>query len=210
MESAIDSSRAASSCPHQKSGGRRVRLPIRRRLPDHSQGLRARLQIGFLLLNLWIGFQFYLWVRAHETGANPHPFSRPPGVDGWLPIASLMGLKSLLVTGKWPQIHPAGVILLLAFAALSFTFRKSFCGWLCPIGTLSEALGQFGHRLLGGSFALPRWIDVPLRGIKYLLLGLFVYAVAEMSPAAIHAFLESPYGIVADSRCSTSSVFRAA
>jgi len=37
-----------------------------------------------------------------------------------------------------------------------------------------------------------------LRGLKYLLLGLFLYAVGAMSAAAIAAFLASPYGLVAD------------
>jgi polyferredoxin len=34
--------------------------------------------------------------------------------------------------------------------------------------------------------------------LKYLLLGLFVYAVGSMSADAIAGFLESPYGYVAD------------
>ena len=38
----------------------------------------------------------------------------------------------------------------------------------------------------------------PLRGLKYILLGLFLYAVACMSVEGIRAFLEGPYGLVAD------------
>ncbi len=34
--------------------------------------------------------------------------------------------------------------------------------------------------------------------MKYILLGLFLYAVASMSVAAIRAFLEGPYGVIAD------------
>jgi polyferredoxin len=39
---------------------------------------------------------------------------------------------------------------------------------------------------------------VALRSLKYVLLALFLYAVGYMSVAAIHAFLEGPYGIVDD------------
>jgi polyferredoxin len=39
---------------------------------------------------------------------------------------------------------------------------------------------------------------IPLRGLKYLLLALFVYAVVSMPPIAIRAFLSGPYGVVAD------------
>jgi polyferredoxin len=47
-------------------------------------------------------------------------------------------------------------------------------------------------------FFPPRWVDVPLRGLKYILLGLFVWAVGSMSAASIHAFLSGPYGLVSD------------
>jgi polyferredoxin len=45
---------------------------------------------------------------------------------------------------------------------------------------------------------LPKWIDIPLRSLKYLLLGLFLYAVASLSTGGLASFLESPYGLVAD------------
>jgi polyferredoxin len=45
---------------------------------------------------------------------------------------------------------------------------------------------------------LPCWLDVALRGLKYILLALFVYAVASMPVDAIRAFLQGPYGIVDD------------
>ena len=37
-----------------------------------------------------------------------------------------------------------------------------------------------------------------LRSLKYLLLGLFLYAVAPCPSSAIRAFLEGPYGMVDD------------
>lgn len=165
---------------------------------DYSQALRRAVQFVFLALNLWIGIEFYLFVRYYETGGRSTWASRPPGIEGWLPIASLMNLKVWLLTGKIPVLHPAGLFLLIAFLATSWIFRKSFCGWLCPVGTVSEYLWRLGHRLFRRNFNLPRGVDIGLRGIKYLLLGLFVYAVASMPVAAIRAFLEGPYGVVDD------------
>ncbi len=170
----------------------------RRALREHSQALRRTVQLTFLLLNGWIGIQFYLFVRYFETGGASLRVGRPAGVEGWLPIASLMNSKVLLLTGQLPRIHPAGTLLLLAFLATSLLFRKSFCGWLCPIGTLSEYLGRLGRKLFGRNFRLPRWLDIPLRGIKYILMGLFVYVVVSMSVPAIRQFLESSYGMVDD------------
>ncbi len=174
------------------------RKPFIRRRGDRSQLLRHAFQAGFLLLNLWIGAQFYLFVRYWETGERGVRVPRPPGVEGWLPIAGLMNLKYLLVTGSVPSIHPAGLFLLLAFLTISFVFRKSFCSWLCPIGTLSEWLWQGGRALFKRNLEPPRWLDIPLRSLKYGLLGLFVWVIAGMSAAALREFLTSPYGLVAD------------
>ena len=170
----------------------------KRARPDYSQKLRRTIQFSFLLLNLWIGIQFFLFVRYYETGGQSMQVSRPAGVEGWLPIASLMNLKVLLATGKLPRLHPAGTLLLIAFLAASLIFRKAFCGWLCPVGTVSESLWRLGRKIFKGNFRLPRWFDIPLRGIKYLLLGLFLYVVAVMAVPAIREFLESPYGMVDD------------
>ena len=81
---------------------------------------------------------------------------------------------------------------------MSWLFRKSFCGWLCPVGTVSEYLWRLGRRTFGRNFRLPRRLDIALRSLKYILLGLFVYAVGSMSVPAIRAFLEGPYGMVDD------------
>jgi len=171
---------------------------VRRTDRDYSQKLRLGFQSAFLALNAWLGVQFYFWVRHFETsGASPY-VNRPAGVEGWLPIAGMMNLKYFVVTGHVPALHPAAMFLLITFLSIAFLFRKAFCSWLCPVGTLSEHLGKFGKRLFGRNFHLARWADIPLRGLKYLLLGFFVWAVSSMSASAIAAFMRSPYGVVAD------------
>jgi polyferredoxin len=97
--------------------------------------------------------------------------SRPAGVEGWLPIAGLMNLKYLLVTGRAPAVHPAAMFLLIGFLLMSVLMKKAFCGWLCPVGTFSEMLWKAGRKVFGRNFQVPRWLDRELRGLKYLLLG---------------------------------------
>lgn len=171
---------------------------IRRTDIDRSQLYRCLFQGAFLLLNLWLGTKFYLWVRQFELGNIQAVLQRPAGVEGWLPIAGLMNLKYWILSGQIPRVHPAALFLLLTFLALAFLFRKAFCSWLCPIGTLSEYLWRAGKRLFGRNFLLPRWIDLPLRGLKYFLLGFFLWAISTMSVAGIRDFMLSPYGLIAD------------
>ncbi len=178
--------------------GKRVRKKLVRRTEgDHSQRLRRGFQLAFLLLNIYLGAVFYFWVRAYEAGGAPG-LERPAGVEGYLPIAGLMNVKYWLLSGRVPAIHPAAMFLLIAFLATAFFFRKAFCSWLCPVGTLSEYLWRLGCKLFRRNFRLPRWLDIPLRGLKYLLLAFFVWAVAGMSMAEIASFMRSPYGLIAD------------
>ncbi len=176
----------------------RTKKKLKRRLDrDYSQLARRSYQAAFLLLNVWLGGAFYFWVRRLETGASSADITPPPGIDGWLPIAGLMNLKYFLLTGLVPSIHPAAMFLLVTFLAMSFLFRKAFCSWLCPVGTLSEYLGLLGQKIFGRNFRIWRWIDIPLRGLKYFLLGFFVWAISSMSAAAIANFMRSDYGLVA-------------
>jgi polyferredoxin len=181
-----------------KSAAKAKKKLIRRTDRDYSQMVRRSFQGAFLLLNVWIGSIFYSWVRQFEPGGAPTSWPRPAGVEGWLPIAGLMNLKYLVLTHRVPSLHPAGMFLLISFLAMSFLFRKAFCSWLCPVGTISEYLWQLGRKLFRRNFHLPRWLDVGLRGLKYLLLGFFVWAVSSMAAGEIAAFMNSPYGVIAD------------
>jgi polyferredoxin len=171
---------------------------IRRNGQDHSQNTRHLFQILFVILNLWIGMEFYRFTVSFELAALHSSAGRPPGVEGWLPIAALMNLRYLIFSGHFPTIHPAGLVLLLTFIVISWVWGKSFCSWLCPIGTLSEGLWKLGRRITKRTLSLPGGLDLPLRGLKYLLLGLFIFAIGSMSNQAIESFLGGPYGLIAD------------
>jgi polyferredoxin len=171
---------------------------IRRLTPDGSQRIRRVVQWVFVILNGWLGVQFYLWVRFLERGSAGASVARPAGAEGWLPIAGLMNAKYFLITGHAPAIHPAAMFLFIAFLLMSILMKKAFCSWLCPVGTLSEHLWKLGRRFFKRNLHLPKWIDLPLRGLKHLLLGFFVFVIGTMSAEAIADFMSSPYGLIAD------------
>ena len=170
----------------------------RRTAPDRSQPIRLVVQLLFVLLNVFLCAQFYWFVRYFQTNQTGSHVSRPAGVDGWLPIAGLMNLRYFLATGRVPAIHPAAMVLFLIFVAMSLLLKRAFCSWLCPVGTFSEYLWKAGRRLFGRNLVLPRWLDIPLRSIKYLLMAFFVVIIGGMSAAALEDFMAQPYGILAD------------
>ncbi len=163
---------------------------------------RFGVQILFVLFSIWIGIQFHFFVKWLESGGTATFVERPPGVEAFLPISSLMSLYYFFLTGEISQVHPAGLFIFVAIISVSFILGKSFCSWICPVGFISEYIGEFGEKinkkLFGRKLTLPKLIDYPLRSLKYLLLGFFAYSIFVMSAAELNKFLNSPYNIVAD------------
>jgi len=176
----------------------RTKKNFTRRRGDISQQVRFGVQLFFGAIALWVGIQFVMWVRYFESGGTTLRVERPDGVEAWLPIASLMNLKTFVLTRSVPEMHAAGMFMLIAFLSISFLYRKAFCSWMCPVGTISEWLWQTGRTFFKRSLTPPRWLDLGLRGLKYILLSLFVYVVVAMPVPQIRAFLGGPYGLVAD------------
>ena len=163
------------------------------------QKSRFFIQILFALLCIWIGFDFYRFARFLELGGAAQYYNRPPGVDGFLPISSFMSLYLFVSTGLIHPAHPAGLFILLAIVLMSLVFGKSFCSWLCPVGFLSELIGDFGEKIFKRKLHLPKWLDYPLRSLKYLLLAFLFYAVfVLMNLITVKYFLDSLYNQVAD------------
>ncbi|MBT1071209.1 4Fe-4S binding protein [Pelotalea chapellei] len=160
--------------------------------------LRRTVQCCFLIWVIGIGIRFGMFVHAVENGTVPL-VSRPPGVEGFLPIGALTSLKYWLSTGIIHPVHPAALIIFLAILLMSLLAKKSFCSWLCPVGTLSEITHNGGRRLFGRNFRIWRWLDYALRGLKYLLLALFIKLILlDMPTEALAGFMNAPYWAVSD------------
>jgi NAD-dependent dihydropyrimidine dehydrogenase PreA subunit len=164
---------------------------------DRVYRMRLAVQALFALICVLMGIQFARFTRAAFAGDLPLP-TRPPGVEGFLPISGLMGLFDWVYQGTLNRIHPAATMLFIIFVLVAFFARKAFCSWICPVGFLSEALARFGRKLFGRNFRPWNWIDIPLRGLKYLLLFFFLQAIVRMSDLALQGFINSPYNKVAD------------
>ena len=169
-----------------------------RRLAEDTQFQRSTVQLAFVLLCVWIGIEFHLFMKWGISGGSEPFTERPPGVEGFLPISALISLKYWFETGIINGVHPSGLFILVAIVAGSIALKKSFCSWLCPIGTLSESLWMLGQRLFKRTIAVPRWLDYPLRSLKYLLLFFFAWSIWEMDVPSLASFIFSPYNKMAD------------
>jgi polyferredoxin len=181
-----------------QAASRQKKPLVRRSQPDRSQQIRRTVQFAFLALNAWLAVEFLLWTRYFERNGTTLYIERPSGIDGWLPIAGLMNLKYFLVTHHVPPMHPAAMVLAAVFLLSSLLLKKTFCSWLCPVGTVSEYLWKLGRKVFRRNLTVPRWLDIPLRSLKYILMAFFLFIVVSMSAEALNDFMLAPFGIIAD------------
>jgi len=133
-------------------------------------------------------------------GRSAEYVAKPGAVEGFLPISALLGLRQLLATGEWDMVHPAGLTIFIALVVMAFLFRKAFCGYICPVGFLSNLLERAGRKM---KLALVphMYVDYPLTAIKYVLLGFFLYIVFfSMDVRSVSSFISGPYNMVADAK----------
>jgi Polyferredoxin len=160
--------------------------------------IRHVIQSLFALIVMYIGITFLVFVSQLINNSSTS-LSRPAGVEAFLPISALVGLKAWISTGSFDPIHPAGLVILLLVILVSLFLKRSFCSWICPIGTLSEWLAKLGRAVFGRNFRIPKGLDYLLRSLKYIILFFFVtFIFFGMNGAEAEAFLLTPYNIVSD------------
>lgn len=167
----------------------------------YMQPLRIAIQWLYLIFVIWLGSRFYQFVAHYRSAGLTPAVERPDGIEAFLPIAALLGLRDWFETGTLNPVHPAAVVILLTVIGLSLLLRRSFCSWICPVGTIEELLWKRGFALFKRNLRLPPWLDIPLRSVKYLLLAFFVYVIfLKMAPREVSAFIASDYNKIADVR----------
>ncbi|AGK52220.1 4Fe-4S binding protein [Bacillus sp. 1NLA3E] len=160
---------------------------------------RHGIQIMFLFFLMYVGvrfYQFYIYFSSQGVGSY---VERPSAVEGFLPISALVALKVWVTTGEFDHIHPAGLLLFTFFIGSGILFRKAFCSWICPVGTISEMTGMLGKKIFKKNYDLPKWATWILYPLKYLLLAFFLKLIIfDMPVLDAKEFLLSPYNQISD------------
>lgn len=156
---------------------------IRREVPRRSAawGARTRLlrhaaQVTVLAYVAWL-----VLGRATSGGSSP---------ESLCPFGGFETLWTWATTGRTvAHTHPANLVLAVAIVVMALAARSSFCGWLCPLGSIQEAfygvaraagrvvppLGRWQRRPAG-----PAWrrVDRVLRQGRWLVLAVAVGGAA--------------------------------
>ncbi|HEX9859984.1 MAG TPA: 4Fe-4S binding protein [Nitrospirota bacterium] len=160
---------------------------------------RLIVQSGVTALVLFLGYRLWQFSLYYETHGRTQYIPHPDGVEGFLPIGALTSLKYLIVTGHVHPMHPAALFIFVGALLSSALLKKGFCGWICPVGFLEDRLYRPWRMLFKKNMALPKWLDYPLRSLKYLLFVFFFAAIVlGMDLPALHSFLDGDYWKISD------------
>ena len=122
---------------------------------------------------------------------------KPADVEAYCPFGGLQALGSYLVNNSLACTMSMTQIMVGVMLAVGvILFSKLFCGYLCPLGTVSEWMGRGGKKLKVSVEIRPGSIaDRLLRAVKYALLFYVFYMSASSSELFCKNF--DPYYAVA-------------
>lgn len=115
-------------------------------------------------------------------------------IETWCPMGGLATLWSFFGDGLFTCV--TGEINVALFAALilsAVVARKAFCGWICPVGALSEWARALSIRLFGRKEP-PRGLDRWLRWMRLPVLVLVLVATAWAAELVFRGFC--PYYVL--------------
>jgi len=123
-------------------------------------------QIFFFLLFLWFCIVTTLGEQWWQLRGWP--------VNWLIQLDPLVGLGTLLAAGTLY----AGLLWGLLTVVLTILLGRFFCGWVCPFGSLHQAVGWLANRGRRASALIAANHYRPGQGIKYILLVFLLAAAA--------------------------------
>jgi ferredoxin len=132
---------------------------------------RRILQAGFLVLTL---------VGVFVVKGN---------AERWCPFGGVEAVYTYATDGNMLcSLGVSNFYILAGVLAATLLLRRVFCGYMCPIGTISEWLGRAAARLKIPQVRLPDRLDRRLMLLKYPVLILILFITYRASELLFRAF----------------------
>lgn len=107
--------------------------------------------------------------------------SYTPDFEAYCPFGGLLAFSSFIVNDSLACSMTSVQIVMGAVLVLSvILFSKLFCSFICPVGTISEWIGNLGEKLKL-RYTITGYGDILLRGIKYGILFITIYYTVTSS-----------------------------
>lgn len=96
--------------------------------------------------------------------------------EAWCPFGGMESLWGLLSFGQFScATGPLNLSMLVAVIILALIAKKSFCGWVCPIGFIQELIHQLSKRFMPNRKPLNTNLNSKLKSLRYVALAASLY-----------------------------------
>ena len=86
--------------------------------------------------------------RTLEAAGTPIPFVSNASLHALCPFGGVVSVYRLATTGTFVQkIHESSFVLMALVFVLAIILGPVFCGWVCPLGSFQEWLGNIGKKI---------------------------------------------------------------
>jgi NapH/MauN family ferredoxin-type protein len=127
-----------------------------------------------------------LGIMHQAKGGGPEG---TPSVDALCAFGGIETLYLLITTGEYiKKIEPSSLILLAAILILTIIVGRSFCGYVCPLGTLQDIFTTLSQKLKIKQIKLDKKLDKVLRNFKYAVLFLVLFLTYRAGELIIRSY----------------------
>lgn len=150
------------------------------------QKWRFFIQVTFVVFVLYLSLgRFFA-----EAGIN---IPLPANLHLICPFGGVVTAYTFVTTGNYIQkIHQSDFVMIFALLIALILTGATFCGWICPMGSVQEWLGKLGKKLFPKIYnKLPRKLDRMLRFGKVVVFVLVIIQTTRSGKLLFQAF--DPY-----------------
>ena len=153
--------------------------------------IRHIIQGIFVFVTLLLGVRHIMPERESTGGA----------FDAFCPMGGVETFIAYITTGQTLKTTTLlNFAILIGVLGVSLLAGRAFCGWFCPLGTLQDMFAGWAQRLCSGGkpkkrgmrsksrfpILLPAKVDKWARYLKYLVLGIVIFASAYAVYPPLH------------------------
>jgi len=143
----------------------------KKRRPTPRRATRRLVQLGFLALTV---------VAVFALGAN---------AELWCPFGGVEAIYTYATDGTMPcSLGVSNFFVMGALLVSVLLLRRAFCGYVCPIGAISELTRAGGKRLGIKPLNVPRTLDAVLSLLKYPVLVVILYLTWQAAELIFRGF----------------------
>ena len=108
-------------------------------------------------------------------------FAFEANCERWCPFGGVEALYTYISEGNLVcSLGTSNFFILGGVLVTTLLVRRAFCGYMCPIGTISEWMHRLGRRLHLPAYNVPAKFDGLLSLLKYVVLGIILVATWRM------------------------------